>query len=104
MSQTVLWHLQQKSGGLRRHIPNVQLKQVASTVHEKLGQKLELVGMDACIMSMPEVSYPGAGTPGTFVITIHPPPDTITTPATLKVGSAGTVESYIADWKQVTGQ
>lgn len=57
-------------------------------------------------LQVPSISkdYPGAGGPGTFVITIHPPPDTITNPATLKVGSAGTVESDIADWHQVTGQ
>lgn len=54
---------------------------------------------------VPSISagHPGAGTQGTFDITIHTQNDTVTIPALakLKVGSAASVESNEEDWKPV---
>src|SRR5947208_2910878 len=38
-------------------VDNLEMKQVVKAVHKKLGRKLDLLGMDACLMSMPEVGY-----------------------------------------------
>lgn len=38
-------------------LDNLEMKQVVQAVHKKLGRKLDLLGMDACLMSMPEVGY-----------------------------------------------
>jgi hypothetical protein len=69
------------------------------------GTVLKLTAQEITLQ-VPSISFPwpGFGTPGTFVINIHPPPDTVTTPATLRVGSAGTVESDKNDWTQVARQ
>lgn len=54
---------------------------------------------------VPSISagHPGAGTQGTFDISIHTQNDTVTIPALakLKVGSAASVESNEEDWKPV---
>jgi hypothetical protein len=66
-----------------------------------------VIGLTASQITLrvPSISlnHAGAGTQGTFLIDIHTPNDTITTPAlsTLKAGSAATVESNEADWHQV---
>jgi hypothetical protein len=38
-------------------LDNHEMKGVVEAVHRKLGRKLDLLGMDACLMSMPEVGY-----------------------------------------------
>jgi Clostripain family len=38
-------------------LDNLEMKKVVQAVHKKLGRKLDLLGMDACLMSMPEVGY-----------------------------------------------
>lgn len=38
-------------------LDNLEMKKVLEAVHKKLGSKLDLLGMDACLMSMPEVGY-----------------------------------------------
>jgi hypothetical protein len=38
-------------------LDNLEMKQVVQAVHKKLRRKLDLLGMDACLMSMPEVGY-----------------------------------------------
>ncbi|MEY2529882.1 MAG: hypothetical protein QOJ05_1972 [Verrucomicrobiota bacterium] len=38
-------------------LDNLEMKKVLEAVHKKLGRKLDLLGMDACLMSMPEVGY-----------------------------------------------
>jgi hypothetical protein len=57
-------------------------------------------------LQVPSISsgYPGAGTAGTFLITIHTPGDTSTSPSlsSLRVGSTATVSSFTIDWTQVT--
>lgn len=41
----------------RDFLDNLELKQVLSTVSAKLGRKLDIIGMDACLMNMVEVQY-----------------------------------------------
>lgn len=41
----------------RDFLDNIELKKVFSTVTSKLGRKLDIVGMDACLMNMVEVHY-----------------------------------------------
>ena len=57
-------------------------------------------------LQVPSISsgYPGAGTSGTFIITIHTPGDTSTSPplSSLTVGSTAIVSSFTVDWTQVT--
>jgi hypothetical protein len=38
-------------------LDNIEMKEVVKAVHRKLRRKLDLLGMDACLMSMPEVGY-----------------------------------------------
>ncbi len=38
-------------------LDNLEMKSVLKAIHTKLGRKLDLLGMDACLMSMPEVAY-----------------------------------------------
>jgi Clostripain family len=38
-------------------LDNLEMKEVVKAVHKKLRRKLDLLGMDACLMSMPEVGY-----------------------------------------------
>ena len=38
-------------------LDNLEIKKVVQAVHKKLRGKLDLLGMDACLMSMPEVGY-----------------------------------------------
>jgi len=38
-------------------LDNLEMKSVCEAIHAKLGRKLDLLGMDACLMSMPEVGY-----------------------------------------------
>lgn len=38
-------------------LDNLEMKKVLKAVHTRLGRKLDLLGMDACLMSMPEVGY-----------------------------------------------
>ena len=53
-------------------------------------------------LQVPSISqgFPGAGTPGTFLIDRHPD-DTKVTSGTLAVGSVATIESNEVDWHQV---
>jgi cysteine peptidase C11 family protein len=39
------------------YLDNMELKRVLTDVHESLGQPIDLLGFDACLMSMLEVSY-----------------------------------------------
>ncbi|HMF57633.1 MAG TPA: clostripain-related cysteine peptidase [Pyrinomonadaceae bacterium] len=38
-------------------LDNIELRKVVSSVHKKLGRPLDILGMDACLMSMAEVCY-----------------------------------------------
>ena len=38
-------------------LDNQELKRVLATAHQRLGRKVDLVGMDACLMTMIEVAY-----------------------------------------------
>ena len=38
-------------------LDNRELKRVLGTAHQLLGRKVDLVGMDACLMTMIEVAY-----------------------------------------------
>lgn len=41
----------------RDFLDNIELKKVFSTVTAKLGRKIDIIGMDACLMNMVEVQY-----------------------------------------------
>jgi hypothetical protein len=43
--------------GARDFLDNIEMKQVFSSVAEKLGRKIDIIGMDACLMNMIEVHY-----------------------------------------------
>jgi hypothetical protein len=38
-------------------LDNVELQKVLAAIHKKFGRKLDLLGMDACLMSMAEIGY-----------------------------------------------
>jgi len=41
----------------RDFLDNIELKNIFSTVTSKLGRKIDIIGMDACLMNMVEVQY-----------------------------------------------
>lgn len=43
--------------GAKDFLDNLELKKVLTATRRLLGRKLDLLGMDACLMSMPEVGY-----------------------------------------------
>ncbi|MDA8431756.1 MAG: clostripain-related cysteine peptidase [Nitrospiraceae bacterium] len=43
--------------GARDFLDNIEMKQVFSSVRKKLGRKIDVLGMDACLMNMLEVHY-----------------------------------------------
>jgi hypothetical protein len=43
--------------GARDFLDNMEMKQVFAAVTEKLGRKIDIIGMDACLMNMLEVHY-----------------------------------------------
>jgi hypothetical protein len=43
--------------GARDFLDNIEMKQVFAAVAKKLGRKIDIIGMDACLMNMLEVHY-----------------------------------------------